>query len=244
MGISDQRNHVPNRLAVIPARGGSKRIVDKNIREFFGRPMIGHILDTARASGLFDTIHVSTESARIADVAAQLGFPPAFPRPAEFADDHVPLMPVLHHAASTFTARGHTFDEVWLLMACAPLLEAEDLHEAARIFRETGGHRPVLAVARFPAPFERAFRQEIDGTLVPVNPSAMKLRSQDLEPRFYDAGLFCAIPAQLLKGGDEVNFNSYIACPVDRTKAVDIDNEEDWRLAEIIFAGLSALKQR
>ena len=116
----------PRRLAIIPARGGSKRIADKNIRAFCGRPMIAHILDTARASGLFEVIHVSTESPRIASVVEALGFEVHFPRPiAQLADDKTPLMPVLRYVTETFQSRGQTFDEVWLLMACAPLIEAE-----------------------------------------------------------------------------------------------------------------------
>src|SRR3981189_1479338 len=95
---------VTSRLAVIPARGGSKRIPEKNIREFFGRPMIAYILETARRSGLFDVIHVSTESPGTAEVVERLGFPVAFSRPAELADEHTPLMPVLRHAAATFAA--------------------------------------------------------------------------------------------------------------------------------------------
>ena len=174
-----------SRLAVVPARAGSKRIPDKNIREFFGRPMIAYILDAARASGLFDTIHVSTESSRIANVVDALGFPITFLRPAELADDHTPLMPVLRHVVSTFSAQGRTFDEVWLLMACAPLIAPEDLREAARLLTKAGRQRPVIAVARYPAPFERAFRKEAEGTLVPIEPAAMKLRSQDLEARYY-----------------------------------------------------------
>lgn len=201
--------------------------------------MIAYILDAARASGLFDTIYVSTESSRIANVVDALGFPITFLRPAELADDHTPLMPVLRHVVSTFSAQGRTFDEVWLLMACAPLIEPEDLREAARLLTKAGRQRPIIAVARYPAPFERAFRKEAEGTLVPIEPAAMKLRSQDLEARYYDTGSFCAIPARLVSNGDgQSHFSSYIAFQVGRAKQVDIDDEEDWQFAEIIFAGL------
>ena len=150
----------PRRLAVIAARGGSKRVADKNIRAFCGRPMIAHILETARTSELFDVIHVSTESPRIASVVEALGFEVHFPRPTELADDNTPLMPVLHYVTETFRSRGQTFDEVWLLMACAPLIDVNDLRMAAQLLLRTGQSKAVLAVTRFPAPIQKAFERE------------------------------------------------------------------------------------
>src|SRR5437764_11044543 len=110
-----------SRLAIVPARGGSKRVSDKNVRDFCGRPMIAHILGAARKSGLFDAIHVSTDSARIAGIVGDLGFATQFLRPSELADDFTPLMPVLRYVTDKFAKSGRHFDEVWLLMACAPL---------------------------------------------------------------------------------------------------------------------------
>src|SRR5260370_35100007 len=105
-----------SRLAIVPARGGSKRIPDKNIREFFGRPMITHILNAARASNLFDLIHVSTDSTRISDAVTEAGFAPHFPRPDDLADDHTPLMPVLRYVTERFLEGGDRFYEMWLLL--------------------------------------------------------------------------------------------------------------------------------
>jgi len=229
------------RLAVIPARGGSKRIPEKNIRQFAGRPMIAHTLEVARASGLFDVIHVSTESERIAGIAAALGFPVAFLRPAQLADDHTPLMPVLRYDAEAFMARGRNFDEVWMLMACAPLIEPDDLRQAAALFAKAGGRHPVLPVAPFPAPVEWAFRMDGAGNLTPLQPSAMGVRSQELETKYYDTGTFCALPSQLvLDSAGAGDFAGYIGYPLDRAKAVDIDDEDDWEFAEIVFAGQRA----
>ncbi len=122
------------RIAIIPARGGSKRIPDKNIREFCGRPMISYTLQAARDSGLFEVIHVSTDTLRITEIAKNLGFPVNFLRPAELADDHTPIMPVLRHVVETFRERGQIFNEIALLMACAPLIEASDLIGAQRLY--------------------------------------------------------------------------------------------------------------
>ncbi len=224
------------RLAVIPARGGSKRIPDKNIREFCGRPMIGHILRAASDSKLFDAIHVSTESQRIADVVKALGHPVDFPRPDHLADDHTPLMPVLRYVAETYTAQGRAFDEVWLLMACAPLIEAEDLIEASRLFSSQGGDRSVVAVVQFPVPVEWAFHRRDDGRLDPVNAAMMAVRSQDIEPAFYDAGAFYAYPARaVLESSGAGDYSAYVGHLLPRLKAVDIDSEEDLQLAEFLF---------
>lgn len=227
------------RLAIIPARGGSKRIPNKNVRDFCGKPMIAYILDVARRSGLFECIHVSTDDARIAQVAADLGFAPDFMRPAELADDHAPLMPVLKHATSEFVRRGQKIDQVWLLMACAPLIESDDLRNAEELFMRAGGERAVLAVAPFPAPVEWAFDRHMDGSLVAVQPGMFAVRSQDLAPKYYDTGSFCVFSAhrvmQSSGAGDDSGFVGHV---LPRHKAIDIDTEEDWLLAETMFRSL------
>jgi pseudaminic acid cytidylyltransferase len=236
---------VPTRLAVIPARGGSKRIPGKNVREFAGRPMIAHILQTARTAGLFDVIHVSTESGDIARVVEDLGFPVSFLRPAELADDHTPLMPVLRYEAEAFIAKGFNFDEVWMLMACAPLIEENDLYRAAQLFAQAGGRRAVLPVAAYPAPIEWAFRMDGDGNLTPAQPSAMGVRSQDFETKYYDTGTFSVLPLQMvLQSTGAGDFSDYIGYLLERVKAIDIDDEDDWALAEIVFAGLRTCRRR
>ena len=204
--------------------------------------MIAHILDTARSSELFDVIHVSTDSPRIASVVESLGLEIHFPRIAELADDKTPLMPVLRYVTETFQTRGRTFDEVWLLMACAPLIEANDLLAAARLLLRTDQSKAVLAVAPYPAPIEWAFDREDDGSLTAVSPGKFAVRSQDLRPSFYDAGSFCGFPSSRVLesrgAGDDTRFVGFV---LPRHKAIDIDNEEDWRLAEIVFAGVSRL---
>lgn len=224
------------RLAVIPARGGSKRIPNKNIRDFCGKPMITHVLSAARGSGLFSTIHVSTESQSIHDVVTELGHPPDFPRPEELADDHTPIMPVLRHVAQEYARRGLNFDEIWLLMACAPLIEAQDLCSAAVLFREAGGQQPLLAVSEYPAPIEWAFRREANGALTPVQAGMFAVRSQDLEKRYFDAGSFAAFPsARVLESQGAGSDNGFIGYVLPKGTAIDIDDEQDWQLAEAIY---------
>jgi N-acylneuraminate cytidylyltransferase len=231
---------VTSRLAIVPARGGSKRIPDKNVRSFRGQPIISYVLSAARNSELFDHIHVSTDSDKIAGVATELGYPPSFMRPGELANDQTPLMPVLRYVATTFAASGKHYDEIWLLMACAPLLEAQDLIGAAELFAMSGSTNPVLSVARYPSPIEWAFRRSPQGNLTPVQPQMLGVRSQDMEISFYDAGSFCVFPAKTIlgMGSNILHCSEYLGYELPRHKAIDIDDISDFQFAEIVFSAL------
>lgn len=224
------------RLAIIPARSGSKRIPNKNIRNFCGKPMITHGLAAARASGLFATVHVSTESESIRDVAAEFGFPPDFSRPDELADDHTPIMPVLRYVAQEYARRGQHFDEIWLLMACAPLIDAKDLNSAAALFQQAGGQLPLLAVSEYPAPIEWALSRGENGVLTPVQAGMFVVRSQDIEKHYFDAGSFAAFPAaRVLESQGAGSDSGFIGYVMPKGTAIDIDDEQDWQLAEAIY---------
>jgi pseudaminic acid cytidylyltransferase len=228
------------RIAVIPARAGSKRLPDKNIRDFCGKPMIGHVLGAARASGLFDVIHVSTESPVVADVAARLGFAPEFPRPAELAQDSTPIMPVVRHAVEEYARRGRTFDVACLLYACAPLIDAEDLRRAAAMFEQLGGKRVLLSVTSFAVPIEWAYDLSADARMVPVQPGMFNARSQDLARRYHDTGGFAFFPVPRLLDAAPHDDRDFYGFVLPRNKAVDIDDREDWDLAEQLYRGRSA----
>jgi pseudaminic acid cytidylyltransferase len=221
------------RIAIIPARGGSKRIPNKNIRNFCGQPMITHILQAAQESELFEVIHVSTESLLIREAVENFGVGIEFMRPVELADDHTPIMPVLKYVAETYASRGQLFDQVWLLMACAPLVESADLQQAAQLFDQTGGTNPVLAISEYPVPIEWAFSRALDGKLTPVQPGMFAVRSQDIAKKYFDAGAFTAFPTATVQAsegaGSDVGFVGHI---LPKGKAIDIDDEADWALAE------------
>ena len=224
------------RLAIIPARGGSKRIPNKNIRNFCGKPMIAYVLSAARESNLFTTVHVSTDSDSICDVVTQCGFPPDFPRPAELADDHTPIMPVLRHVTEKYLKRGEQFDEVWLLMACAPLVDAKDLVSAATLFQQAGREQPLLAVSEYPAPIEWAFSRSANGELTPVQEGMFKVRSQDLEKCYFDAGSFAIFPiSRVLASQDAGSDSGFIGYVLPKGTTIDIDDEQDWQLAEALY---------
>lgn len=191
------------------------------------------------ASGLFDEIHVSTDSQEIVEVVQGLGLRVAFMRPPQLADDHTPIMPVLKFVLDEYLGRGMSFDTVAMLMACAPLITAEDLRGAAALFDSLHGKQSVLGVAEYPCPIEWAFRREPSGVLVPVQPGMFSVRSQDLAPAYYDAGQFCFMPIQRVLGtigpGSDEGFLGY---PIKRHQAIDIDTMEDWKFAEIIFTSI------
>lgn len=225
------------RLAIIPARGGSKRIPNKNIRDFCGQPMITHVLSAARDSGLFSTIHVSTESRSIRKVAKAFGFPPDFSRPETLADDQTPIMPVLRYVTEEYAHREKYFDEVWLLMACAPLIKSADLIAAASLFLKKGSNSPVLAVAEYPVPIEWAFRQSKEGLLKAVQPGMFAVRSQDIEKAYFDSGSFAVFPSsRILSSAGVGSDKDFIGYVLSKNSAIDIDDEEDWKIAESLFS--------
>ncbi|WP_419902613.1 cytidylyltransferase domain-containing protein [Kiloniella sp.] len=230
------------RLAIIPARGGSKRIPQKNIRDFCGMPMAVHILKAACESGLFDAIHVSTDCEQIAKVVVDHGFPVDFMRPASLADDMTPIMPVMKFVAEEYKRRGQEFDQVWLLMACAPLTSTKDLINAEKLFVDAGAKSPLLGVCEYPVPVEWAFKREEDGRLLPLQPGMFAVRSQDLEKRYFDAGSFSIFPASIILGSQGAGSDvDYIGYELSKGTAIDIDDEQDWKLAEAIFRSWNSL---
>jgi len=223
------------RIAIIPARGGSKRIPRKNIRPFAGQPALTHILRAAEATGLFDVIHVSTDDQEIAEVAAEAGHRPDFRRNAAIADDFTPIRTVMGWTLREFGKRGQYFETAALLYATAVFVEPEDIARAVADFEARHTH-PVLAVSEVGTPIEKLFVNE-DGLLHTVDKSRFGARTQDLTPAYQDAGAFGVFSAASLlaedNGGAPLHFRPFI---LDRWKAIDIDTEEDWALAERLHA--------
>lgn len=224
------------RLAIIPARIGSKRIPQKNIKNFCGDPMITYILNTAKKSELFSKIHISTESTEVANVIRHYGFAMDFMRPESLSDDFTPLMPVLKFVVDKYANIGQYFDQVWLLIACAPLIDSEDLIEAEKLFRMHKGLHTVLSVTEYPAPIEWSFCMNNLNVLNPVFPGKFAQRSQDFEKKYHDAGVFAIYPTEIIEKSTGAGTDKdLVAFPISKLKAVDIDNYEDWELAEAIY---------
>lgn len=226
-----------SRLAIIPARGGSKRIPHKNIVDFHGSPLISYSIQAAKMSKLFSDVHISTDSERIADVATNCGYPVDFMRAPELADDNTGLLPVMQWVLDQYERRGKMFQSVCLLMPTAPLIDADDLVAADELFRLNDEVRTVVAVSRFAVPVEWAYYMEKDGTLKAREPNMANVRSQDLQPAYFDSGTFMFIPVNKIKAG-RLDDAPMIAFPLPRHKAIDIDEQEDLELAETIFRGL------
>ena len=227
------------RIAIIPARGGSKRIPNKNIADFCGKPMITYILDVAEKSKLFDVIHVSTDSEIIAEIVKSFGFPVDFMRPINLSDDKTPIMPVLKYVVDTYHERGVDFEEVSLLMACAPLIEVNDLIEATKLLQFHNNEMAVLGVAPYSAPIEWAYERHSDGLLVPIQPGMFSVRSQDMVEKYFDAGMFGFFPVKsILESEGAGRDDQFIGQTLPKYKAVDIDEPEDWLLVEAIYMGL------
>ncbi|WP_417833480.1 cytidylyltransferase domain-containing protein [Thalassospira xiamenensis] len=228
------------RLAIIPARGGSKRIPRKNLRDFCGKPMISHVLDTAAKSNLFNVIHVSTDDNEISSVATQYGFPPDFARPEFLADDVTPIMPVLRYVVEEYAKRDQKFDEIWLIMACAPLITENDLVQAAKLFGKSDKRKALLAVSEYQAPIEWAFSRSEDGTLIPEQSGMFAVRSQDLEKKYFDAGSFAAFfPERITNSTGAGSDEGFVGFVLPKGSAIDIDEEQDWKQAEAIFLARS-----
>lgn len=224
----------PPRIAVLPARGGSKRVPRKNVRPFCGRPMIAYAIAAARESGLFDRVVVSTDDAEIMEVARDHGAEVPFERPADLADDHTPTVPVVAHAIEALELPPDA--EVCCIYATVPFLRAEDLVRSHAVLRE--GHY-AFPVVEFPSAIERALRRGSDGATAPGDSRHATTRTQDLEPAYYDAGQFYWGHAATWSAGKVVHQHAYTV-DVPRERAVDIDTPEDWAFAERLMRALSS----
>lgn len=222
------------RLAVIPARGGSKRIPRKNVKIFCGQPMIAWSIRAAIGSGIFDRIIVSTDDAEIAKVSLSLGAEVPFVRPPELSDDHTGTIPVIAHAVEWQAAQGAQPDEVCCLYATAPFIEAEDLRRGFDILHESGADY-AFSVTGYAAPIQRALRILADNRVEMFDPGQFAARSQDLEEAWHDAGQFYWGKAQAWRE-QRILFSRH-AAPVilPRHQVQDIDTLEDWQRAEQMF---------
>jgi N-acylneuraminate cytidylyltransferase len=221
------------RLAVIPARGGSKRIPRKNLKEFHGRPIISYSIEAALISGLFDRIWVSTDDEAIADCARQYGAEVPFLRPADLADDYAGTNAVARHAADWASENGLAVRELCCLYATAPFVTADDLHSAHSMLAPDIDF--VFAATHFDFPVQRALVSGADGCVSPMFPQWIRSRSQDLPETLHDAGQFYwGRPEAFARYA--VAFEARArAYEMPRSRVQDIDNPDDWVRAEQLY---------
>ena len=222
------------RVAVIPARGGSKRIPRKNIRSFNGKPMIAWSVEAAIASGCFDAVYVSTDDAETAEVARLSGAEVPFIRPPELSDDHTGTVPVIKHAVKWALDNNLPVEEACCIYATAPFVQAQDIAKAYEILTREGCDY-VFPVTTFDFPIWRAVSVTPSGRLEMLNPQFYASRSQDLKEALHDCGQFYWGRRDAWLA--EVPIFSPGAAPlvIPRYRVQDIDTEEDWAYAEIIF---------
>ncbi|MHB1174501.1 MAG: pseudaminic acid cytidylyltransferase [Sulfuriferula sp.] len=220
-------------IAIIPARGGSKRIPRKNIKNFCGKPMIAWSIEAAKTSGLFNHIIVSTDDAEIAEVATQWGANVPFMRPAELSDDYTGTTEVIAHATRWASDQGYDVDAVCCIYATAPFVQVEDLKRGRKAL-ESGDWAYAFSVTEFATPIFRAFKQAADGGVEMFFPEHFSTRSQDLPTALHDAGQFYwGRPTAWIEGKRIFDRHS-IPVVMPRWRVQDIDTQEDWERAEIL----------
>lgn len=217
-------------LCIIPARGGSKRIPHKNIKEFLGKPIIAYSIEAALKSGLFDEVMVSTDDAEIASIAKQYGANVPFMRSAETANDFATTRDVLNEVLNEYRKRGQVFDGMCCIYATAPLIAAEDLQAAHKLL-SSSDFACVYPVVEFSYPIWRCLDVAEDGSMKRHWPEYENSRSQDLPKEYHDSGTFYWY--KLNESAFVDGANGAIILSEDRVQ--DIDNEVDWKLAEMKF---------
>lgn len=225
------------KLAVIPARGGSKRIPRKNIKPFCGMPMIAWSIEAALQSACFDHVIVSTDDSEIAGVARQFGASVPFIRPPELSDDHTGTIPVIRHAIEWFNSQGNVVDYVCCLYATAPFVSASDLRRGLDTL-QTAGCDYAFSVTSYAFPIQRAIRVTRQGRVEMFNPEHFNTRSQDLEEAFHDAGQFYWGRAEAWLQGRVIFGPSSVPVTLPRHRVQDIDTPEDWVRAEWLFQAM------
>jgi pseudaminic acid cytidylyltransferase len=225
------------KVCVIPARGGSKRIPRKNIRDFCGKPIIAWSILAAKGSNCFDHVIVSTDDAEIADVALAHGAEVPFVRPPELSDDHTGTIQVITHGVDWMNRNVGMVDFACCLYATAPFIQAADLQSGLEVLQQSGGDY-AFSVTSYAFPIQRAIRITADLRVQMFDPEFLNARSQDLEEAFHDAGQFYWGRAAAWLTGRPLLSNFASPVPLPRHRVQDIDNTEDWDRAEWLFKAM------
>jgi len=221
-------------IAVIPARGGSKRIPRKNIKIFSGEPMISYAINAAKKLSLFDKIIVSTDDIEIANIAKKYGAEVPFLRPSELSDDYTTTTPVINHAIESMTGEESNIDYACCIYPSVPLIKFSDILDSFNYMIKEG-FESCIPVTPFQSPPQRALSISEDGSLQRIFPEYEFSRSQDLQELFYDVGQFYWGSKNAWKN-DQISRGIPFIIP--NWRVVDIDTQDDWSRAEIIFNSL------
>jgi len=220
-------------VAIIPARGGSKRIPRKNIKDFCGKPMIAYSIEAALESKIFDRVIVSTDDKEIADVAKRYGAEIPFMRPAELSDDHTATIPVIAHAIKELQ-KERPIEIACCIYATAPFIQVKYLQEAYNLLIDTHSAYSFSATS-FPFPIQRAIKLDSKHHVEMFQPEHFNTRSQDLEEAYHDAGQFYFGTTQAWLNAEPIFSKHSAATILPRHLVQDIDTLEDFKRAELMF---------
>ena len=224
-------------IAIIPARGGSKRIPRKNIRDFCGKPMIAYSIEAALTSALFSRVIVSTDDAEIAEVSKAHGAEAPFRRPANLSDDHATTSEVILHALRWLEEHQEMPDFLCCIYPTAPFLRQEYLREGFELVR-TGKAVAAFSVTTYAYPIQRSLRINDEGLTEYMWPEYRETRSQDLPEAYHDAGQFYWYAAENFLGQEGILSGGFPVI-LPRYLVLDIDTPEDWIMAERIFKAMA-----
>ncbi|MEY8392195.1 pseudaminic acid cytidylyltransferase [Lachnospiraceae bacterium] len=220
-------------LAIITARGGSKRIPKKNIKEFCGKPIIQYSIEAAVQSGIFDEIMISTDSREIKEVAERCGGKVPFMRSRQTSGDMAATHEVMLEVLEEYRKRGYVFEHVCCIYPTAPFITAEKLRESKKLLVSTGADGVVPVVA-YSFPPQRCFVIR-DGKVQFHWPENRLVRSQDLEKWYHDCGQFYFVKVESFLQSRNLIMKNTVPVTADEMEVQDIDNDEDWRLAELKY---------
>lgn len=222
------------KLAIITARGGSKRIPGKNIKPFHGKPLISYSIEAALKSEIFDEIMVSTDSDEISDIAHSFGAKVPFQRSARNSDDYASTMDVLIEVINQYQELGNSFDQMCCLYPTAPFLTAKKIRDSHQLF-ESGQYHSLVTITEFGFPIQRAFRRLDNQTVQPISAVDFEKRSQDLEPHFHDVGQLYWFDVKKMMQTKNIITEKTVGFFVPPSEAQDIDTLDDWIIAEAKF---------
>ncbi len=227
------------KVALIPARGGSKRIPRKNIKPFHGKPIIAYSIEAALDSGCFDKVIVSTDDQEIADVARQYGAEVPFMRPDDISDDYATTADVILHALNWFEQQGEQIDYVCCLYATAPFIRVSDIKNTYQLLVDSPSASFCFPVCEFPFPIQRGVKIDHNSRVTMFQPEHFNTRSQDLEKAYHDIGQFYWGKPEAYRQKIPMFLEQAIAYPISRKRVVDLDTPEDWEFALLLARALN-----
>ena len=224
-----------NCIAIIPARGGSKRIPKKNIKNFLGKPIISYTIEAAKESNLFDEIMVSTDSVEIAEIAMQCGAVVPFLRRSEMSNDYVTTDDVLLDVLQEYKKVNREFCYMACIYPTAPFVTAASLQNAMKMLETHSKASMVMPVAAFSYPPQRCYTIDEEGMVVFKHPEYITSRSQDLEILYHEVGQYYIFNVEKFIKAEGKVYENIIPIVVDEMSVQDIDQEKDWKLAEMKY---------